>query len=853
MKNELKNYKISILSLFLILSSAAVMANNTAISSGAWETGTNWSTGVAPLASDMVIVPAGMAMTVNASGDVCGSLTIAGAGSVIINAAGSLSIGGNFSNSGTFTAIAGSTLSFNGAANSTITGGGSYIIAGNVVLNMASTATALDVQDANFISGINSGGNYYFSFTKGTWKMDNGGTLNDCYNSGSANSLTIAYGAILESDAGTMNLCKNAPTGNAILSGELFINGGTVNVQTGQGFNSGQDFKYDVNGGTPQLYISNGDLNIGAGFNAMAASSYIDFHMTGGTMILALNGYSNWITFQLADVVGGKTFMSGGLIILQDACNANIEDLDMGGANVAATQYSVTGGTVQMGYINTQNVASYFGIDAQPATNYPNIDFEAGVAKNGSAYNGGNINMLSLHVNSDMTFDASGFPNVNIMSNNGTFAFDDEGGFIQANNTVTFSGAVPQLISSLSLANEIFYNLTISNTSGHVILGVATTVTNQLSFTSGLLDASNYSLTLSAGNVAITGASSTSYVITGNGVASTGQLNINNISANTSTVFPIGTSTYYLPATINPGANAGTSYAAYVFQGATTNASASGPAFSAGNLATMLNAVWNITQTAGSGSASLTLNWTSSGTALEGSSFQGYGLNIGITQYSGGSWQVGTGNGNVATQTASSTFSSFSQFSVIGDAIILPIVLSDFDAVLNNNNNTVLLTWAASDGADISDFEVQKSINALSWNPIGTVQANDNSTPETAYSLTDASPASGVNYYRLMIQSIDGTYTYSPIRMVNLSSVTGITVFPNPANNVVNVSLGNAGSELTIRLISPQGQPLQSLITGSAGNSVVSMNTGTYPAGVYFLQVSGPDKILKTSTVLIAH
>ncbi len=124
------------------------------------------------------------------------------------------------------------------------------------------------------------------------------------------------------------------------------------------------------------------------------------------------------------------------------------------------------------------------------------------------AFNTGNINMLSLHVNANMTFDATGFPVVNIMSNNGTFAFDDEGGFIEANNTVSFSGSVPQLISSATLTNESFYNLTISNTSGHVILGVPVTVNNQLNFTSGLLDASNNSLTLSSGNVPVTGASS---------------------------------------------------------------------------------------------------------------------------------------------------------------------------------------------------------------------------------------------------------------------------------------------------------------------------------------------------------
>jgi len=146
---------------------------------------------------------------------------------------------------------------------------------------------------------------------------------------------------------------------------------------------------------------------------------------------------------------------------------------------------------------------------------------------------------------------------------------------------------------------ETFYNLTINNTSGNVTLGVGITVQNQLSLASGLLDASSHSLTLSAGNVPVSGASASSYVITGDGITSAGLLNINNIPANTSTIFPVGTATYYLPATINPGVNAGNSYAVFVFQGTTINALANGPAFSAGSLASMLNAEWNVNRTSG--------------------------------------------------------------------------------------------------------------------------------------------------------------------------------------------------------------------------------------------------------------
>jgi hypothetical protein len=848
MKRSVRNP--CILLLFVLLSSSAVNANNTATGSGAWETASNWSLGTVPVATDNVTIPAGITITVKVAGDMSAKLTVAASGSLVINAAAGLTIGSNFTNAGSFTSNAGSTITFNGAANTIISGGGSYSIDGTIVLNMSSAAIALDIQDANFITGINSGGKYYFSFLRGTWKMDNAGTLNDAYNTGSTNTLTIPFGVIIESDAGTTNFGRNTITGNMILSGQLFLNGGIVNVQTGQGFNSGQDFQYHVNGGSPQLYIAGGTLNIGAGFNANTASDYIDFNMSGGTMILASNGYSDWITFQLADVLGGKTFMSGGTIILQDACNANIEDLDMGGANVAATEYSVTGGTVQLGYINTQNSSAYFGINAEPATNYPNIDFEAGVGKNVSAFNSGNINMLSLHVNADMTFDATGFPVVNIMSNNGTFAFDDEGGFVEANNTVNFSGSVPQLICSSTLTNEIFYNLTISNTSGHVILGVPTTVNNQLSLISGLLDASNNSLTLTAGNVLVTGASSASYVITGDGINSTGQMSINNLATNTSTLFPIGTSSYYLPASVNAGANSGNCYSAYVFQGLTMNALENGPAFSPAVLSKSLAAEWNLTQTAGSGNAALTLNWSSTGSSFEGSAFQLYGLNIGVSQYTAGAWQMASGSGNVATQTATSSFSNFSQFSVVGLGFVLPISLSDFNAVLKNDK-IVYLTWEYGDGGGLQDFEVQKSSNGISWNSIGTVQSNGEISDETNYSFTDPDPATGANYYRLIEQNKDGENSYSMIREVDLSSSVNVSFFPNPARNNIQFSIGEyTGTPVTIRLISASGQIFQSyLIKSSSG----SLDVSGYSTGFYFLEVLDNEKILTSRTIIITQ
>ncbi|HVS97254.1 MAG TPA: T9SS type A sorting domain-containing protein [Puia sp.] len=825
---------------------------NTAVATGNWESASTWSRGAVPTTSDDVVIPSGLTVTLTATGDVCGAVTINSGGTLTINSNESLAIGGNFTNAGSFTASSGSTLTFNCAANTVISGGGTYLIAGTVVLNMATTATALDVQDANFATGVNNGSNDYFTLIRGTFKMDNSGSLY-MYNSGSANSLTIPYGVTIESDAGLLYLAPAGTTNNVILSGKLFINGGSVNVQMGQSLNSGEDFQYTVNGGTPQLYVSSGSLNIGAGFNALNSTDYIDFEMTGGRILLACNGYSNWITFQLADNVGGKTVMSAGLIILQNACNNNIEDIDMGGSNVAATLYSVTGGTVQFGYAATQATSTYFGIDGQPATNYPNLDFEPGTAKDAASFNGKSVNMLSLHINPNQTFDATNFPVVNILKNNGTYAFDQEGTFKAGNNTVEFSGDVPQKISTSSLASLSFHNLTIANTAGNVYLGVPVTVTNQLSFTSGKIDATTHSLTVSNGSVPITGASSSSYVIAGTGVSpNTGQLVIAGLPSNSGTLFPMGTASYYLPAIVNPGANTGTSYSAFVFQDATSNASADGPAFSPVYLQQMVNAVWSIGQAAGSGSATLTLNWLASGTALEGSTFQLAGTSIGISRYTGsaGNWAAATGTGDVSTATATSSFSSWTQFTVTMNSVVLSNILLDFGAQLRDDR-TVGVSWSVADETGVARYVVQRSVKAGDWETIATARPRDEGPVDQRYALVDKSPVDGVNDYRLLIEKRDGSSAYSSVRAVPVTTRAGVSIYPNPATDEIHIQTGAGNEVRTVVLLDANGKVLQRL--DGSGPAILSLPVKAYPAGTYYIELAGADGTRKITTLLIRH
>ena len=774
-----------------------------------------------------------------------GSLSETGTG-------GNIVLGGSLTNSGTMTVAANGKLTFNGVANSTITSSnGSYTITGTVILNMGSANTALDVQDAKFIAGINSGNKYYFTFTKGIFEMDNTGTLNNAYNSGSSTALTIPYGATIESDNGTMNLATKGTNGNVVLSGGLVMNGGTVNIQMGQANDAGYNFDYDANGGTPQLYINSGNLNLGSGLDPKTASDYIDFEMTGGNMLVAANGHSSAATFELQDVVGGKTSMSGGSIVIRNA-TAGMDDLDMGGANVAKTLYSVTGGTVQLGDANTENDGDYFGIQAYPTTNYPNIDMEPGIAKTASVNNTGSVNMLSLKLNAASTFQANTFTYVNITGNNTSpnYALDDEGTL--TTGTIEFSGAAAQVITSTALSSVPITNLQVANTSGNVVLDVPVTVTNQLSFTSGKLDASAYPLTISNGAKYVTTASNNSYVITGDGVTKTGYLAIQAMPKNVTVSFPVGTSSYYLPFTLNPGNNSNTAYSAFVYPGVTTTGLASGPSVSSGMLANMADITWNIAQTSGSNSANLGLAWTSSGTTMEGSNFQTYGTNIGITQYKSGAWAVPMGVGSVASKTSGGTFSNYSQFSVIGtQTVILPLVLGNFNAI--PQGKTSLLTWSAFPDGQTGSFTIQRSLDGLTWSNIGVVQADVAATMETDYSFTDVAPAAGQNDYRLFIQNQDGSSMYSSVKVVEFSSTATLTIYPNPANTTLTISIGSSDKPLNFRLVNTAGVVVQSRLA-EAGTATVTMNMGGYPAGVYYLEtLDGAGQLVQTTAVMVVH
>jgi hypothetical protein len=182
----------------------------------------------------------------------------------------------------------------------------------------------------------------------------------------------------------------------------------------------------------------------------------------------------------------------------------------------------------------------------------------------------------------------------------------------------------------------------------------------------------------------------------------------------------------------------------------------------------------------------------------------------------------------------------------------LPILLSEFTAVLTDD--AVGLSWTTGMEVNSDRFEVERSADAgAHWEVLGTVAARGISSLPVNYSFSDPSPVAGTGEYRLRMIDLDGKYVFSEVRTVRSGLISALNVYPNPAKDFVNITLGGAASaSLSIRLINQAGQLLVEKKVDHAGGTTISLPVGSYPQGNYLILVAGADGVQQVSKLLIS-
>jgi len=160
----------------------------------------------------------------------------------------------------------------------------------------------------------------------------------------------------------------------------------------------------------------------------------------------------------------------------------------------------------------------------------------------------------------------------------------------------------------------------------------------------------------------------------------------------------------------------------------------------------------------------------------------------------------------------------------------LPIELLYFHAKAEPDR-TVALGWATASEQDNSHFTVERSANATEWEELMDVPAVGNSTNTTIYAETDRAPLPDLSYYRLRQVDEDGTSTFSAVVPVRIEEEHDIVVFPDPAQDVVNVLFDASMGKAAVHLINELGQTLPvpvDMKEGSARIDVTRLPEGNY-------------------------
>ena len=160
----------------------------------------------------------------------------------------------------------------------------------------------------------------------------------------------------------------------------------------------------------------------------------------------------------------------------------------------------------------------------------------------------------------------------------------------------------------------------------------------------------------------------------------------------------------------------------------------------------------------------------------------------------------------------------------------------------------VELYWETSSEINNDYFVIEKSFDGVSFNEVGIVHGNGNSTVTNQYYFTDFSNK-GTAFYRLKQIDFDGAFEYSSIiKVTSLNNPKELMVFPNPMTRgqLMTISFKEANE---VRLFDSNGSIVYMKNIGM-GNHVF-FSTSSLAPGNYIAQViSGSD--IQFSQFLVA-
>ncbi len=185
---------------------------------------------------------------------------------------------------------------------------------------------------------------------------------------------------------------------------------------------------------------------------------------------------------------------------------------------------------------------------------------------------------------------------------------------------------------------------------------------------------------------------------------------------------------------------------------------------------------------------------------------------------------------------ASSTFYVEISGGVEDCSIALPVELLSLQG--QQVDNTIRLSWVTTTEINNDYFQIEKHAVVAGegvWNSIGFVNGGGTTNYTQEYSFVDDNPVLGENTYRLKQVDYDGRFEYKGVVSVELRAESGLLMFPNPANDMLTVMLGQDRARTQVEVVNVLGRVIP--VEYSQQQDVLLFQTESLPAGSYILRL----------------
>lgn len=172
-------------------------------------------------------------------------------------------------------------------------------------------------------------------------------------------------------------------------------------------------------------------------------------------------------------------------------------------------------------------------------------------------------------------------------------------------------------------------------------------------------------------------------------------------------------------------------------------------------------------------------------------------------------WSVNENDGDILHDVSGNNFNGTYRNSLPSlvakvDCSTLPVEMISFTA--EADASTITLAWSTASEKNNDRFVIERSIDGVEFETVGSVDGNGNSNSRIDYSFTDYPSDYKVIYYKIRQIDFDGRFAdYGPISVGSKASEREFKVYPNPLPYSQKVNIDGLVAEDNVEFVDLNG------------------------------------------------